>query len=199
MIKEQLYIENYFSSKVAWADLNLDLSLIEKYCYKIKSEQEGRNFSNRDGWQSNNLVFPNVLNDTAQIICNAAQSYFENIKGKKEYNTFLDNMWINISPKGAYNIPHVHPNTFLSGVLYIKTPPNCGRIWFIHPSECVEYDWKKEYWEVFNSDNAPIQYMTVQPKRLYLFPSWLKHGVEQNKSEEDRISISFNIGINKNE
>lgn len=199
MSTKQLHIENYFSSKIAWTDLDLNLELIEKDSYKLMSEQKGRNFSNRDGWQSNDLIFPNILSETAQTICNAAQTYFENLNGKKDYYTELQNMWINISPKGAYNIPHVHPHSFLSGVFYIKTPKDCGRIWFIHPSDCIEYDWKKEYWEVFDISNAPIQYLTVQPKRLYLFPSWLKHGVEQNKSEEDRISISFNIGINKNE
>ena len=197
MTKGQLHIENYFSSKVAWTDLDMDLQLIENHCYKLRSENKGRNFSNRDGWQSNDLIFPNILDNTAQTIVNAAATYFKQLKGKKEYDTILQNMWINISPKGAYNIPHVHPNSFLSGVFYIKTPKDCGRIWFIHPSDCVEYDWKKEYWEKFDEGNAPIQYMTVQPKRLYLFPSWLKHGVEQNKSEEDRISVSFNVGIYK--
>ena len=29
---------------------------------------------------------------------------------------------------------------------------------------------------------------------LYIFPSWLKHSVQGNKSNTDRISISFNYG-----
>ena len=86
MTKGQLHIENYFSSKVAWTDLDMDLQLIENYCYKIKSENKGRNFSNKDGWQSNDLIFPNILDNTAQTIVNAAATYFEQLKGKKEYD-----------------------------------------------------------------------------------------------------------------
>ena len=111
------------------------------------SENKGRNFSNRDGWQSNDLIFPNVLDDTAQTIVNAAATYFKELKGKKDYDTILQNMWINISPKGAYNIPHVHPNSFLSGVFYIKNSKRFNVEFgsLLHPSDCIEYDWKKEY------------------------------------------------------
>ena len=40
----------------------------------------------------------------------------------------LGNMWANINYPGGYNKPHVHPNTLFSGVYYIKTPPNCGKL-----------------------------------------------------------------------
>ncbi|MFN7501978.1 MAG: putative 2OG-Fe(II) oxygenase [Dolichospermum sp.] len=30
---------------------------------------------------------------------------------------------------------------------------------------------------------------------MLIFPSWLLHGVEMNMSNEDRVCISFNIGI----
>ena len=33
---------------------------------------------------------------------------------------------------------------------------------------------------------------------LLLFPSWLEHEVEANQTNEDRISISFNIVREKN-
>jgi hypothetical protein len=31
--------------------------------------------------------------------------------------------------------------------------------------------------------------------KLILFPGWLPHGVERNTTEEDRISISFNVKL----
>ena len=33
--------------------------------------------------------------------------------------------------------------------------------------------------------------------RVYLFPSWLQHGVQTNMSSEDRISMSFNVFFEK--
>ena len=32
-----------------------------------------------------------------------------------------------------------------------------------------------------------------QEGRLILFPAWLSHGVRENETDEDRISISFNL------
>ena len=29
--------------------------------------------------------------------------------------------------------------------------------------------------------------------RMYVFPGWLEHGVEENTSDRDRIGISFNV------
>ena len=38
-------------------------------------------------------------------------------------------------------------------------------------------------------------YTYINPKNnlLLLFPSWLEHDVEENKSDDERISIAFNI------
>ena len=52
---------------------------------------------------------------------------------------------------------------------------------------------KKEYVKEYNPLNSNIWWYTPQDNVLILFPSWLKHQVETNQSEEDRISISFNI------
>ena len=35
--------------------------------------------------------------------------------------------------------------------------------------------------------------MEPEDNKLILFPSWLEHDVEPSKSDEDRISIAFNV------
>ena len=35
--------------------------------------------------------------------------------------------------------------------------------------------------------------MRPEEGRIYIFPGWLEHGVEENKSDQDRVSISFNV------
>ena len=32
---------------------------------------------------------------------------------------------------------------------------------------------------------------------LILFPGWLKHGINMNNSDEERISVSFDITFNR--
>ncbi len=29
--------------------------------------------------------------------------------------------------------------------------------------------------------------------RIYVFPDWLEHGVDENRSNADRVSIAFNV------
>ena len=35
--------------------------------------------------------------------------------------------------------------------------------------------------------------MPPEEGRMYVFPGWLEHGVEENKSDQDRVSIAFNV------
>ena len=41
--------------------------------------------------------------------------------------------WVNISPPGASNAVHFHPNSHYSGVYYAQTADNCGEIYFKDP------------------------------------------------------------------
>ena len=105
----------------------------------------------------------------------------------------LGNMWANINYPGGYNKPHIHPNSLFSGVYYVKTPPNCGRLICNYPrpgiQTCMPNRKKgephKHLWREINLQ--PIE------NRAIIFNSWLWHTVEPNQSHEPRISISFNF------
>jgi len=197
MTKGQLHIENYFSSKVAWTDLDMDLQLIENHCYKLMSENKGRNFSNRDGWQSNDLIFPNILDNTAQTIVNAAATYFKELKGKKDYDTILQNMWININKPQGYNISHSHPQSDLSAVLWINSPEKSGKLCFNSPNVFSQHKTIEKCRENVKESLNYYHDFWIEPSegKMIVFPSDLIHLVDVNESEEDRISISFNITL----
>lgn len=101
-------------------------------------------------------------------------------------------MWSNISkPQNRHNM-HLHPNSFLSGVLYLNCPPNPGNIGFRdprHSMEMMDYDYKED-------SSFRHRTIEVEPKtgRLILFPSWLQHGTRPgNFIGDKRISLSFNV------
>ena len=110
-----------------------------------------------------------------------------------ESEPHLGNMWANINPPGGYNKPHVHPNSLFSGVYYIKTPPNCGRLICQDPrpgiQTCMPNRKKgkppKHLWRDIH--------LQPQNNRAIIFPAWLWHSVETNQSNEERISVSFNF------
>jgi uncharacterized protein (TIGR02466 family) len=102
-------------------------------------------------------------------------------------------MWANVSKSKNRHAVHIHPNSFLSGVLYLNAPSVAGNIGFKDPrpgAEIFAFDYK---------DDSIFKHRTreVVPKEglLILFPSWLGHGTTRGNFDdsEDRISLSFNI------
>lgn len=129
----------------------------------------------------------------------AAQEVFGDLHYDPQYLPMVDNMWANVSPRNAFNRMHVHPGVIWSGVYYVQTPKNSGRIYFVDPRVQAQmlrpridaeggklaHNWSEVYYE-------PIE------GRLILFPAWLLHEVEPNLSDAEgeaanRISISFNL------
>ncbi len=192
-----ILINRMFSVPCSETQLNLNIKKITKYCYNLKKTDSGRNVSNRDGWQSTELFFPNSLSNLADKICEVGSKIFYALDGSEKYTINLKNMWININPKGGYNVVHVHPNSFFSGVFYVQTPKDCGNIILRHPCSHTENNWKDEFWNKLSPETTTLNYLNAKENMLYIFPSWLEHYVQVNKSKKDRISISFNLGVVK--
>ena len=105
--------------------------------------------------------------------------------------------WKNINEPGNFNISHSHPRSHFSGVLWIKTPKNCGNIVFESPEIFNRYQELDSYSDEskFDSNNYMTYYFTPKEGNVLIFSSNLQHEVKENKSNEDRISYSFNITL----
>jgi len=112
----------------------------------------------------------------------------------------IDETWINISPPGAYQEVHVHivpPSNningypLFSGVFYIEVFENSGDLVLKNPNNINLYNIPK------SSKNSILFNISPKQQHLIMFPSYLEHSVNRNKSNQKRISISFNILYNK--
>ena len=105
--------------------------------------------------------------------------------------------WVNINPPEAFNLKHNHPTSDLSGVLWLKCQKDCGNIVFDSPVGFQTYREVNSYRDDFKKENAIFKsyYYTPKEGRIIMFPSYLKHDVKKNISQEDRISVSFNIRL----
>ncbi|MDA9721352.1 TIGR02466 family protein [Candidatus Pelagibacter sp.] len=173
---------------------------LEEYIYKLYAEDKvGLARSNINGWHSKPFNLKNK-NDAPFKFFQSIQPYvadtfseygWENSPGKVN----LTEMWAIINKKNNFNIEHTHPNNFLSAAYYVKAPENCGSFIVTNPNnisrERIAPSNKRT---IFNQNIAHIK-----PKEgdLLLFPAYLPHSVGENKSDEDRIVISFNIDILK--
>jgi uncharacterized protein (TIGR02466 family) len=105
----------------------------------------------------------------------------------------LVSMWTTVYPPGAFVPQHLHPNCLLSGVYYAKAPENCGHLVFQDPA----YIGKVMHTRGPNRfPTLPEKYVQeVSDGVMVIFPSWLPHSTQPNRSTEDRIIVSFNLGF----
>ena len=148
--------------------------------------------TNVKGWQSpNNLQALPEFDDINLRILKVCERIGESLNFKQNY-TYDHQAWLNISPPGASNKIHFHANCHFSGVYYISLKaPECGSIFFRDPrvaSRMMTYPAEKP--TAFTAEEVQLH---PEEGRMYVFPGWLEHGVEENTSDRDRIGISFNV------
>ena len=179
-----------FKTPIAKFVLNEDLDALAKFSRKYVKDHSSVNISNKGGYQSPDLdlnipVLRSLREQTTRC--------FNQLKTKFFYNASLtiSNMWFNINYPNSYNQIHDHPRTPFASSFYISVPKNSGKIVFCNSFGIQNY--MLEHWMTkFEAYNCSTWALPVENNAFYVFPGWLKHRVETNKSKNDRISISIN-------
>ena len=143
------------------------------------------------GWQSaQDLHEHEALRELVSCIGHCAASVLRFLWiGATELE--ITGCWATVLARGASHKLHSHPNNFLSGVYYVRTGEGADTINFHDPRRqagvirppVVELTAQ-------NTDQVVVR---VSDGTLLLFPSWLEHSVDANRSDDERISISFNL------
>ena len=190
---------NLFPSVIHQFDVNgfneIQDELID-FVYNMREKDPvGHTISNRRGWQSSCFSIDNEDDVLKKFLTNCLAE-FPPIK--KSVKLFVS-AWVNINPPEAFNMKHNHPTSDLSGVLWIKSQKDCGNIIFDSPRSFATHQEIECYNEDFKENNNYFHSFSFNPVagRLLVFPSHLEHHVAFNESQEDRISVSFNIRLQK--
>lgn len=131
-----------------------------------------------------------VLNQALAFAAEAADQYGWDLE---QHKLQIEQFWVNLNKPHGYNMQHNHAPNHISGVYYVQVPAQSGDIKFFDDRKLRDVC---EPGAVRDSALAYSSY-TFRPSAglMFLFPGWLDHLVGQNKSEQDRISISFNIDL----
>ena len=172
-------------------DKSLNIEL-EKNIINWMNNDKGVQRSNVEGWHSptdmqERSEYKKLVNDLFEA---QYKIYDEEYLDSEPY---LGNMWANVNPPGGYNNAHIHPNALWSGVYYVKTPKNCGKLKINDPRAAASMTRPRN-----KSGELPIRLwreVNYEPKagRCIMFPAWLIHCVDVNRSNDIRISVSFNF------
>lgn len=175
----------------------------------------GNKVSNVGGYQSYSNI--HTMTEFARLV-EIIEIQFKQIHAEFELVDQVEleilNMWFNINVPGSHNRYHRHVNppsmerissaSIWSGTFYVHVPENSGDLVFHNGREDYTFMTHEpaivRIPEIFlkNYNNKHIKPLyKVKPKKgdLYIWMADMIHGVEVNKSNENRISISFNIGL----
>ena len=101
--------------------------------------------------------------------------------------------WFNNNRKYSSHESHNHLPNIISGIYYVQAEENDAKITF-HDQNKIS-NWPFRAPSRVSNLTEPRQSFTPKTGRLYLFPSYIEHSVEQQLSDNERISISFNAFV----
>ena len=167
-----------------WRDINADI------LRKLDAVMP-RDLAAGTGWQSGyGLHTTHEFRPLISCICRAVEQVLEFLRIRPA-KFEVTGCWANVNCPGAVHGMHTHPNNFLSGVYYVQVQEGADTINFHDPRPQTAII-RPPVTELtaYNTDQVVV---TVGNGTLLLFPVWLPHSVDANRSDRKRISISFNV------
>jgi len=199
MSKETKHLHNIFSTPIWISQIDNHNDINSKMYKFIKEMQQadpgGLTKSNLKGWHSNDF---DLNAEEPRLFVNAISSNLNQVFIDMGWDTQnqevkITSMWSIINKKNSSNARHIHSNNYISAAYYVRAPKMCGDIVFHDPKSAAVFRYPK----ISSPNKLNSNVFTIEPKEgcLVLFPSYLHHSVDANRSDEERIVISFNIDL----
>jgi len=186
-----LFPTGFFTGKVP------DVTLCDRVEAKLREMQKAgqgyiANTYLRNYMTPDNLQTLPEMKELVDLILEESKLILDVYKIKRDSH-YISNMWANVSSPNRRHNTHAHPNCLFSGLIYIRTPKDCGRTLFHSPrhlTNAIAPDLAEK-----NELNADTFVMPVEKGRMLIWPSYLPHSVDNGNADdgEDRIVVAFNI------
>lgn len=174
--------------RASWRSGRIDVAKTNSY--RLRPQEDNQTESGRD------LVLINIQNlvDLSSDPFVEISAFINDAIGQiiKPGLSWRIEAWVNTQPTGARNNQHLHAGgCCLSGVYYVSLPVGAGRLIVHDPRKvAVHAAFSSICRAKLHPDAVPVQ---PAEGMLVIFPSWLEHSVEENKSDDLRISLAFNV------
>ena len=129
-----------------------------------------------------------------KYILEEVKEYYNLNKGSE--NTFITNWpdkftitsWSNRLQKQGYNITHIHPSGWVSGVFYLQIPKGIKK-----DEAGIEFSLHGDDYYIRNKNTIPIKRFQPMKGDIIFFPSSLFHRTIPFTSDQERICIAFDL------
>lgn len=179
---------NMFAVPVYRTKLNRPFSQQEVQFFKQSLQDAVPAIHNRSSVDKRVLAAP-ALADIQQFIEANLRQYLQTVfNTANDVRLQITQSWLTLSGKGQSHHVHTHPNSVVSGVLYINLAPVDG-INFYRNEDNIWYELVKQQDNYYNAYQYFVQ---TSVGDLLLFPSNVRHGVREVTEDVERVSLSFN-------
>ena len=187
---KRLFSTPVFESSEKYKFNKSELEFIDKQKENATINQNGNSYS------KNNYVLDSPELKNLKEFCNKnlLMFFYDRFKVKKDIEIYITQSWINFNQKNTSHHIHKHVNSILSSVLFIKGE-TCPIIFYNSERNLFGNLLSNDDFTAPNEDNTSQVYFNNKNGQLFLFPSTLMHSVAKNKSDVERISLSFNTFI----
>lgn len=178
---------------------------LETACWSIANDDEaGQAWCEEQGYQGYTSYaslddlpwrFP-VFKDLKKVLDKHVAAFAKDLEfdlGDKKLK--LDSLWINILPPGGIHTSHIHPHSVISGTTYVAMPDGASALKLEDPRSARMMAAPVRVTDARREMQGFI-YVAPEVGDVLLWESWLRHEVPMNMAEEERVSVSFNYGVN---
>lgn len=201
-------ISTFFVTRVYRASLNevealIDVDELEKTCYSIARDDEAgqtwceendfpgyTSYASLDDLPWRFPVFKSLV-EALNVHINTFAEDAQFDLGDRALT--LNSLWINVLPEGGMHSSHIHPQSVISGTMYVSMPAGASAIKFEDPRLPMMMASPPRVPNV-QTELRTFNYIQPNIGDVLLWESWLRHEVPMNLSEGERISVSFNYG-----
>ena len=179
--------ESIFPTVVGFSTLEKKFTKTELNFINSQKNIVNKNIGNVSS--SNNYILENKeLKNLKQFCHDEINKYFVEIyQPKNELSLYITQSWLNFTEPGQFHHKHQHPNSFLSGTIYIECQEEDKIKFFKDGFEQFAIEPKN-----YNIYNSASWWFKAEKNNLIMFPSKLTHCVDQTISTNTRISLAFN-------
>tara|TARA_R110002020_G_scaffold391137_3_gene601548 strand:- start:1485 stop:2105 length:621 start_codon:yes stop_codon:yes gene_type:complete len=186
-------IEALFATPIYLSNMERDFSIEELECVNYHKKKFNINTGKNKTSKNNFILKQNKMKSLHKDLMVKVNDYFKSVEDSNdEVELYITQSWLNYNESNTHHHEHWHTNSYISGVLYIKANENLDFIRFLNPRYSFFEFSNKNNFNVFNSG---IWDFPVKSGSIILFPSYLRHSVENNSSDYERISLAFNVFV----
>ena len=184
MRTQPIFADPVCISKLGRALTKKELETIDEF--KREKAPNQLNTTSKNNYVLENKILKNIKKDIHGYILD----YFDKvICTGNSITPYITQSWLNYTEPNQAHQPHAHSNSHISGVFYVAADKEIDSIVF-YKRDHLALELNIEKHNIFNSRSWKFP---VETGDLFLFPSYLIHGVEKRQGTDTRVSLSFNV------